>query len=344
MASKRACPSSAASAAKKSRTVADSFDTVIEGLKQAELPAAVMKTLCGIVPYCLGVPTEQRHRFQTEAIERIEGVFATVVGSLEQCIEAGQLAKQKAEDDALAQKAVLEKMSAMAQTRRDEAKAQKLALAAVAQEFQASKKALGKLKEQQEVCRVEAAGKRSQLEGLALELDAVHSDSALAETFTARVCKHLEIPESVRPALVTAASQAPASRDSSSCAVVQQVRELLSGCVAELSLVIAGSDSGAQGIESAEKEHAVLAEKQVKAARRYTEAADAAASSQSELEMSEQAMTDLRRAAKEADEALEEALANRDLFSQGPLEALATLRGCCASSAETLPCDTAVMA
>jgi len=324
--------------------VADSFDTVIEGLSQAELPAAVRKTLCSIVPYCLGVPTEQRHRFQSEAIERIEGVFATVVGSLEQCIEAAQLAKQKSEDDALAQKAELEQMSSMAQTRRDEAKAQKLALAAVAQEFQASKKALGKSKEQQELRRIEAAGKKSQLEGLALELDGVPSEEGAAETFTARVCEHLEIPESVRPALVIAASQAPASRDSSSCAVVQQVRELLSGCASELSLVIAGTDSEAQGVESAEKEHAVLAEQQVKAARRYTEAADAAASAQRELEMSERAMADLREAAKAAEEALEEAFANRDLFAQGPLEALVTLRGCCAPSAETLPCDVAVMA
>eukprot|EP00448_Togula_jolla_P015875 CAMPEP_0170593024 /NCGR_PEP_ID=MMETSP0224-20130122/13226_1 /TAXON_ID=285029 /ORGANISM="Togula jolla, Strain CCCM 725" /LENGTH=345 /DNA_ID=CAMNT_0010916947 /DNA_START=67 /DNA_END=1104 /DNA_ORIENTATION=- len=344
--SKRASSSSDASAAKKARIAADKFDIVIEGLKQAELPAAVMKTLCSIVPYCLGVPTEQRHRFQTEAIEKIQEVFAAVAASLEQRVEVAELAKKTAHQESSAHQTELARLSGVVQTRREEAKAQKVALAKVAQEFQASKRSLVNLKEQQERRRAEAEGKRAEVESLIPELDAFHSctDSALVEAFLGRVSKHMELPEKLRLAIIGAATQPPASRDSSSAAVLQQVHEMLQGRAAELCVVIAGSDPVAQSAEAVEKEHSVLAAEQVKAGRLYTEAADAAAAVQNELETSEQAMAELQRAVKESEEALEEALLNRELFAQGPLEAISSLCACSTSTAQGLPCEVPLMA
>mmetsp|Transcript_45148 Transcript_45148/g.98157 ORF Transcript_45148/g.98157 Transcript_45148/m.98157 type:complete len:348 (+) Transcript_45148:51-1094(+) len=347
MASKRASSSSEVPAAKKSRTAADQFETVIEGLKLAELPAAVMKTLCSIVPYCLGVPTEQRHKFQEQAIEKIDGVFTMVTASLEQGIQAAELTKVQLQGDFASHEQELQQTRSLAQTRREEAKAQKIALAKVAQEFQASKRSLAQLREQQELCRVEATGKRAEVEALFQELDAIpgSEDSALAaETFVGRVAQHMELPENLRLEILSTSVQAPASRDSSSAAVIQQVHDMLAAAAAELSVIIAGSDAGAQGVEAAEKEHTVLSQKQVTAARLYTEAADAASTMQSELEIAEQMLLKLQRAAKEADEALEEALANRDLFAQGPVETLASLRSSCSTAAQSLPCDVPAVA
>eukprot|EP00448_Togula_jolla_P004460 CAMPEP_0170619950 /NCGR_PEP_ID=MMETSP0224-20130122/27794_1 /TAXON_ID=285029 /ORGANISM="Togula jolla, Strain CCCM 725" /LENGTH=346 /DNA_ID=CAMNT_0010946083 /DNA_START=25 /DNA_END=1065 /DNA_ORIENTATION=+ len=346
MASKRANSSAAAPAAKRSRPE-DKFETVVEGLKQAQLPAAVMKTLCSIVPYCLGVPSEQRHRFQGEAVDKIESVLATVAGSLEQQIEAAQVAKGLAHEKALSKKAELEQARGVAQTRQEEAKGQKVALAKVAQEFQTSKKALRTLTERLELRRAEATGKRAEVEALRVELDTIHGSEdcrLAAESFAARLSEHMEIPESVKMAILSAIGQAPASRDSTGAMVVQQVHEVLTGRAAELSVVISGSDPEARSVEIKEKEHSVLAQEQIKAARLYTEAADAAVARQSEVETSEQMLVELQQAAKEADEALEEAFANRDLFAQGPLEAMASLRDSCAPLAQSLPCDVPLVA
>merc|ERR1719321_1821912 len=95
--------------------------------------------MTAVIPHCLGVAKEERHRFQDEAVAVIEGELKKIESGLEAAIEAAKVAKEATAEKLAAQSGEQAKLQEGLEAQRSSLQQLKTALAAEARLFQKAK-------------------------------------------------------------------------------------------------------------------------------------------------------------------------------------------------------------
>jgi len=334
---KRAASTGAASHAKKAKVdpVTAKIEQVVKALHDAELSESMFKMVSDVLPHCLGVVREERHRFQEEAVEMIEAELKKYEASLEQNIDTAQKSKEVLAEQVGVQAGSLTQLQGELEAKRQELQQKKLDLAEAARAFQKTKAQTADRLAQREVGLAEAMkaeASKTKVEGLASEIDEVHKsqDANACAKFIKELTKLIEVDDSMKTAIPSALTKAPEARGGFDAMVVQQLNASIAKTIEELTGKIANAEPMKAALEKdikdVEAAHLANKEKQMHAAKAFAAIQDAATAKEAEVKAKQKEINGLKRTDKKGAEALAEAQSTLDLFRDGPLAAFTSLK------------------
>eukprot|EP00929_Paragymnodinium_shiwhaense_P000558 TRINITY_DN1007_c0_g2_i1.p1 TRINITY_DN1007_c0_g2~~TRINITY_DN1007_c0_g2_i1.p1 ORF type:complete len:393 (+),score=141.22 TRINITY_DN1007_c0_g2_i1:63-1181(+) len=340
MAKRAASAPPASAGGKRAKTATDpvtvKIQQVVAALEAAELPPSMVQMLTSAIPHCLGVASEERHRFQSEAVLVVEEAMKEIEGSLEKAITAAAVDKQSVADKLTAETARLAKLQETLEQQRTELQQRKAQLAQDAREFQGAKSLRAERLSQQEIGLADvskAEASKATVERMTSEIDSVHcksEDANACSKFVTSLSKHVDIDDSMKTAIPSAIAKAPDARGGFDVMVVQQLHGSIAKKLEELVRKIADAEpikaALAKDLSAAETGFLEAKGKQTKSAQAFAELQDAVGAQEATLKVLQKELLAIKKQDKKAAEASNDAQTNLDLFREGPLAAVQFLK------------------
>jgi hypothetical protein len=342
-AAKRINPAPAASPAKKPKknSLAAKCGVIEEAIHQAQaaglasLTATAAASLSASLPFSLGQPKEERHKFQEETVDMVGQVLDLHKASLEEQLKTCRSEIEQAERrrDEL-QVATQQRQSELDEAR-DEANKLKGGLADNARTFQAAKAAVNEAERLAEKAGEElnnAAFRKAEVDKLRQDMDHLHQDQGgrRLKDFATRVERYVDADTSMLTAIPCVFSKEPSARGQFDLMVVEQLTEKVNKAMVGIDEVIKGGAAAeaehAASVEAAEAALLQARKKQIEAARAYTEASGAAKLSEEAAQKVRGDVKQLSSMYRKATQRETDAQFDIDLFCQKVLETFAELR------------------
>lgn len=334
---KRAASSVTAAGAKRAKAdpVLAKVQEVVAALESADVPPAIFEMISGVIPHCLGVAKEERHRFQQDAVDVIEAELKKIEVSLGTAIETAKSNHEGSTEKLTAQNGELSKLQEALEAQKTELLTRKAALAADARVFQKAKTLRTERLAQQETGLAEATqaeASKLRVETMGKELDEVHThtEANASAKFIKELSKHVDIDESMKTAIPSAISKAPDARGGFDAMVVQQLNSAIAKRLEELAGKIASAEPAKAALEkdvdSAEAAFQSAKTAQMTSAKAFTELQDAINSEEAKVKALQKEINALKRQDKKSADATSDAQSNLDIFKDGPWAAFEFLK------------------
>lgn len=343
---KRRCtsPSKAESAAKRQETneLNDSLRIVSKVLEAQEyLPPMARAMLTDMLRDSLGVPHEERHSFQTRAVEMVAGVFAKMETdikdqtSVEEAKASGANAVHEEREKAVAdaEQILEEKLNATSES--------KTRLADSARNFKAARAALAAVAANAKCGDEEwqaAATKKNMLDTLlsdsiqplcAGELSEVEVRDKTSTLVTLLGGK-FDFEDSILRALPIAFAQAPSTRGQFDTVVVAQLMEGVAKRLKDLEELLANEETAKserqRTVDEAEAPFVAAKEKQKECAKAFTVCRDAQEESEAGVNDARRRLKDLGPEMKKVRRNIEQLQKSLRRFQEGPLDTFSKLQ------------------
>lgn len=312
---------------------------VMGALSGAEITSEIEKMLSVVLPLSLGEYSDQRHRFQQQVVDGIEGLLGQVEASLVQDVAE----KKAARDTAAAEKPSKDKDAAVAAERLTAKVAEvhrlKVALADIATAFRVARSALTDAEEAKVVDGQKARDAEKKKADFVLALADLHALKASAPDDAAikkkaselmSLLKKYKFEESMMIALPAALAKAPDARGQFDLMAINQLEGEIDKLILEMDGILAAAVPGQAkcdaAIKKAQDHLADMRGKQRAAAKAF----DVASKEQSECEATsaaaQKAVRDTAKASQKLEKALHNAEVEVELYGQGPKETFQALQ------------------
>jgi hypothetical protein len=325
------------SGAKKSKVVGrvqQGLNTVAAALQQGPgLSAEASAMLWAMLPNCLGVEQDVRHKYQSGMVEVVAEELAKIESSLKDAIEVGVAAVAATAEEKASLEATLNAARAALEAEQALLDGCKAELAQDALTFRGARADLNKAETEQhsKSAEVDKAGsKRSDLEGLLADMETVHERKEEVGKLLKRLHAHLTMDSSLETAMPSAMAKAAADRGPFDVMVFDQVRGQAAARLSELTVAIeAAAPLKAELAAAVAKASAALAaskEKQVASASAYSAQkakTDAAAEA---VKAAQAGSKDAARRIGKVERVRDSAQAELDIFRQDALASFTELR------------------
>lgn len=327
----------------KADPIVSKMEQVVSALDSANLTTSILKMITDVIPQCLGVVREERHRFQEEAVEMIGVELTKIEADLEKKIESAKASKDVLAEQLGVQAGGLTKLQESLEEQKQELQKRKVALADAARLFQKTKNQCATRKAQQEIGLAEvkkSEADKTKIDVLAAEVDEVHKheDANACAKFIKELSKLVEVDDSMKTAIPPALAKAPDARGGFDAMVVQQLNAAIAKQLEELSSKIANAEPMKAALEKdiaeAEAAHLTNKDTQMHAAKGYVEIQDTVTAEEAKVKALQKEMNSLKRQDKKGADALSEAQYQLDLFKEGPLTAFTFLKDRAAEKAD----------
>jgi chromosome segregation ATPase len=335
---KRSNPASFVSPTKKKCCVIEEALKKAEGAGLASLTSTVAEALAASVPFSLGLAKEERHKFQEEAVHMTGQVLEDYKASLEAGLETCRSAVAEAERRRDEFQATAQQKQSDLNGAQGVANTLKIALAETARTFQVAKAAVKEAEGLAEDGSKElkaAAEQKREVEKLQQDMENLHEKGGglgdrQHKDFVTRCERYLEVDSSMMTAIPCVLAKQPGARGQFDLMVVQQLTEKVHQAIAKFQATIDGG-VGAEAARAASVNAAksVLQEaqqKQIEAARQFTEAATEGKKVEEMIQKTRGEITQARRALKDAFQKKEGAQFDLDLFCQEIIQTFTELR------------------